>query len=206
MKKKILLFIAIVFFSQMLSAQKDSTTIKFNKLKNSFRIGLGYCIQGFGDQTNMLYQSGYQRKLNTYFEFDLGMTYFDYKGFVHPNFYEQEVAFENSTSIRTFDLMINFLIIDFNKHILKLGTGYSLQKVNLTAWSATYYYFDDNYNYTYADYVIKTVNDFIGSIVVNAEYGYRFFPHFSTTIYAKYYSENKYISLASIGLNLYYTF
>lgn len=206
MKKTNIFFIIIVLFSQALSAQKDSTIIKYNKIKNSIRIGAGYCIQGNGDQVNVLYKTGYQRKLNNYFELDLGMAYFNYEGFDYPNYYEPEVTIKSSTSILNFDLVLNLLIINFNKHILKLGAGYSLQKINLTAWSGTHYYFDDNYNYSHAVYTIKTANDFKSSIIVNVEYGYMVLPHLTATIYGKYYSENELVSLASLGLNFYYTF
>ncbi len=187
-------------------AQNDTLSFKSSEYKNSFHLGAGYGIQGAGDQVSILYQGGYQRKLNKYFEMDFGLSYFQYKGFTNINVYEPSVVKEEKTSIVTIDLLLNFLIIDFNRHILKLGTGYSLQKIELTAWAWTQYYYDDNYNYLYATYGTKNVDNFIGSLIINIEYGYRFLPHWAVSINGRYYSENKYISLASLGLNFYYTF
>lgn len=206
MEKRFNLLIIIALFSNMsLFAQTDTLNNKGDIYKNSFRLGAGYSTMGLNDQVDILYQGGYQRKLNRYFELDFGMAYFHHQEFVNPNYYEPTVVKEDKTSIVTFDFMVNFLLIDFNKHILKLGGGYSLLKTDLIAWRGAAYNFEDG-QYSSADYVITDIDGYSNSIIVNIEYGYRIFPRFAATVCGKYYSENKYISLASLGLNFYYTF
>jgi hypothetical protein len=205
--KKISCLIIIIAINQMiLSAQTNSDGIKENDFKNSFRLGVAIATQGTGDQVGVLYQLAYQRKITKYFELDLSTNYFNYNELVHPNYYEPDIVKKNITSIVTFDLLLNLLIIDFNKQILKLGTGYSFRYTDLFAWNGAQYYFDENYHYSYAKYVINDINGWDGGIIVNIEYGYRIFPHFATTISAKYYAEDKYISLAGLGVNFYYSF
>ena len=207
MKKKIIYLVLATLLNQgLLLAQSDTLITKFNKHKNSFRLGIGIANQGTGDQVSLLYQNGYLRKLNKYFELGLGLSFFNYHAKAYPNFMDPSIVKDDFTQIATFDVLLNFLIIDFNRQVLKLGAGYSLEKINMIAWTGAQYFYDENYNYIGAEYIVEKVYDYQNSLLINVEYGFRFSPHFTTSVSGRYYSEGEYITLASLGLNFYYTF
>jgi len=207
MKKKFFYLFLISFFYQAITfAQSDTLKSDYNIYKNSFSMGAGYCIQGFGDQVSVLYQTGFQRKLNRFFELGIGIDYFHYKEEVHPNYYEPDIVKIDHTYIWSFNLLMNFLIIDFNRHILKLGVGYSVKKVDLFRWRGGTYYFDENRNYTGVEYVTTDFDGFDNGMLLNLEYGYRISKHFSISVAGKLFAEGEYTGLSSLGLNFYYSF
>jgi hypothetical protein len=205
----LLLFTAFFVGNSFVSLSQENNNSSYDHIKNHLRIGINYSMNGTWNEVTLMYQNEYQRKLNKYLELGLGLGFSNYisEFIVNDPFnsgYVPDKAF-NSTSIVSFDLMINLLVINFEKHFFKVGTGYSLRKVKRIKWRTINYTQDISGNKVALINYEKT-DGFDGGLILGIEYGYRITPHFSTSVSGRYYSEGKYVSLAITGINFYYSF
>lgn len=205
MFKKNLFFLFVVLNCFLHSSAQDSTLLSAQTTKNAFRLGLSVAIQGTGDELSMFYQNEYQRKLNKYFELGVGGGFFNY--FDSVSLYLNEpVTKYNSTSIRSFELMLNLLVVDSRKHFLKLGGGYALRKVQMIRYRGIQEVYNEQGAYWDTEYIVDKVDGFDGGLSVNIEYGYKFSRHIASSFAIRYQSDGKYVSLAMIGFGFYYLF
>lgn len=205
MKKttKNIIIVLLFFLGSLNVLAQDKGNDSFMK-KNSFRLGLNYMMNGTGDEISLMYQNEYQRKLNKYFELGFGVGFSNYIKSIDTWAYKPEEVY-NSTSIVSMDLLVNLLVMDFERHFFKIGAGYSFRKVKQISWYSMVYIKD----HTGQDVAIVSFNKtdgFDSGVIVNLEYGFRISPRFATSVSGRYYSEGKYVSLAMAGINFYYSF
>ena len=184
-------------------AQDDSEMTSYKK-KNSFLIGANYAINGWGDQIAVLYRNEYIRDFNKYFSGGIGVGFFNYSySYILP--FTLNYMVHEKSSIIPFDFFAYLKVIDFDKHFFRIGVGYSLMKLDYLEPDVTKTYYDELGNSVLLT-TYKTTNIFSSSIGIHVEYGFRFSPHWGTSVSGRYYSEGNSVSLSHAGLNLSYSF
>ena len=198
--------VLIFTLGSMIYAQDPDNSKSFGQDNNMFKFGLYACHNGYDDVFSVMYQTGYGRKINRYLDAEFNV------GFVNsivtlPTMADYPQDIINTSAIVTTDLMGNLRIIDSKRHLLRFGIGYSLKNVKANRWKETYSFYSEELNKTISVVNYEKLNDFSSSFVVQFEYGFRFTPSFMASVNGKHYSESKdYITLTTIGINLYYSF
>ena len=196
--------IAVFFLFSNLALLSQDNSAGFAENKNAFRLGLSYCLNGTGDEVSIMYQNEYQRKLNKYFELGFGLGFSNYIEVWPTDTYKPEEVY-NTTSIVSFDIVMNLLVMDFERHFFKIGVGGSLRKVKRSSWYSMEYT-QDLIGQDVAIVSFNKTDGFDGGIIVHLEYGFRISPRFASSVSGRYSSEGEYVGLTMAGINFYYSF
>ena len=204
MKKLYLLLVVLFLMVVTNTFAQDEIKIPSYKKKNSFLVGANYAINGWGDVVAILYRQEYIRNFNKYFSGGIGIGIFNHSSSYRVFSNINHVLHEKS-SIVPIDFFAYLKVIDFDRHFFRVGLGYSLMKLDYLQPHNTSTYYDDLGNPVLLT-TYKTTDKFSSSIGIHVEYGFRFLPHWGTSVSGRYYSEGNSVSLSHAGLNLFYSF
>lgn len=199
MKVYNLILLGVLYFSSLnITAQEKQ---KLNN-KNTLTFGVNYATTSI-DEKSYMFRNEYTRYLNNYFDLSVGLSFFSSSDSliipigIQPN----SVTGYTSTSVIPFDLILHLKVIDIEKHLLRLGVGYSLKKVRRVSGKGAINISNVNVP------VYSYINSFESGGAINIEYGYRISKSFLISVNGRYYSEGDNFSLASgAGINLSYIF
>lgn len=215
-KKSFLKLVLVVFlalpipFLKSINAQKqniDSFSIHYkNKISAGTYLALGE-LGVAGDVGTLLYSNEYTRNFNRYFSLGVGI------GFANKYKQDYSTVLDNGdvytatsqASFVTINAVPYFNIIRTRRSLLSLGAGASFRLVTSLAPEYTLYYFSPEFP------VLNTYRHekvFEIGMVSGIEYGFRFTPHFISSIKTNmYFSGNKYSSsFLTIGFTIGYLF